>query len=140
MAYNHAGEEKKFKEEWKRKEIEYRKFGMTDEQINAIREFDEKVFRADRAYYEKTIITSEPENFDTPQTDEHSDEYLEENWTEFIEDTEKYKRVKAVPEIMRKAFYMNKVFGMTQQEISSKLLIPVRTIRWWFGKIAEILK
>ena len=140
MAYNHGLAKKQFENEWQQKERQYRELGMTDDQINEIREFDEKAFRADRSYYEKTIITSEPENFDTPQTDERSDEYLEENWTEFIDDTEKYKRVKAVPEIMRKAFYMNKVLGMTQQEISSKLLIPVRTIRWWFGKIAEILK
>lgn len=140
MAYNHGLAKKEFENEWQKKERQYRELGMKDEQINAIREFDEKAFRADRAYYEKTIITSEPENFKLPQTDEHSDEYLEENWAEFIDDTEKYKRVKAVPEIMRKAFYMNKVLGMTQKEISSKLLIPVRTIRWWFGKIAEILK
>lgn len=140
MLYNHGAAKKEFENEWQKKEKQYRELGMTEEQINAIREFDEKAFRADRTYYEKMIITSEPENFDTPQTDEHSDEYLEENWTEFIDDIEKYKRVKAVPEIMRKAFYLNKVLGMTQQEISSKLLIPVRTIRWWFSKIAEILK
>ena len=140
MAYNHGLAKKEFENEWHKKERQYRELGMTEEQINTIREFDEKVFRADRTYYEKTIITSEPDNFELPHMDEPSDEYLEENWTEFIDDTEKYRRVKEVPEIMRKAFYMNKVLGMTQRDVSSKLLIPVRTIRWWFGKIAEILK
>lgn len=53
MAYNHAGEEKKFREEWKRKEIEYRKFGMTEEQIQEIYKFECETFNSDRRYYER---------------------------------------------------------------------------------------
>ncbi|WP_295091047.1 sigma factor-like helix-turn-helix DNA-binding protein [Ruminococcus sp.] len=48
--------------------------------------------------------------------------------------------VEKVSAVMRKAFYMYKVLGMTQNEISSKLSIPQQTISYWISKIAEILK
>ena len=51
MAYNHAKEEKRFKEQWEQKEKLYRESGMNDEQISVIREYDESVFRMDRALY-----------------------------------------------------------------------------------------
>ena len=50
MAYNHAAEEKKFKELWDKKEKIYRESGMTDEQISAIREYDVKMFNLDKAF------------------------------------------------------------------------------------------
>ena len=140
MSYNHALAEKKFRKEWEENETLYRQAGMTDEQIAAIKEFDEKAFRTDRAYYEKTILTAEPENYETPHSDSHSDEYMEENWTEFIDDSEVYKRLMEVPANMRRAFYMNRVLGMSQQIISSKLSISQQSISYWIVRIAEILK
>lgn len=140
MAYNHATEEKRFKEQWKLKEKLYRESGMTDEQIAAVKEFDENVFKSDRAFYRRTIILAEPENFSEGTTDDYSDTYLEEYWTELIDSDEKYKRLMKVPLIMRKAFYMYKVLGFYQDEISSKLSIPQRTVSRWIVRIAEILK
>ena len=37
MAYNHAKEEKKFKEQWEHRERLYRESGMTDEQMDLSR-------------------------------------------------------------------------------------------------------
>ena len=36
---------------------------MTDEQINAIREFDEQKFRAERVYLEKKVPLAEADEF-----------------------------------------------------------------------------
>jgi len=72
--------------------------------------------------------------------DEHSDTYLEEFWTELVDDEAIFNKLMEVPQIMRKAFYMYRVMSLHQSEISSKLSIPQRTISYWIVKIAEILK
>lgn len=138
MAYNHAGEEKKFKEEWKRKETEYRKFGMTEEQIQEIYKFERETFNSDRRYYENTVELKGENTYGT-QGNSIIPTDLRENWTEFIEDEEKYKRVMECSAIMRKAYFMNKIAGYTIIEISSELSIPKSTLGDWIVKIAEIL-
>ena len=140
MAYNHAKEEKRFKEQWEQNEKLYRESGMNDEQISVIRKYDECVFRMDRAFYRRTMLLAEPENLSEGILDNHSDTYLEENWTELIDSGDKYYRLMKVHPIMRKAFYMYKVMGLHQSEISSKLSIPQQTISYWIVKIAEIIK
>ena len=55
VSYNHGLEEKIFEEQWSKTAEEYRKSGMTEEQIVAIYEFDRKVFNSDRRYRERTI-------------------------------------------------------------------------------------
>ena len=140
MAYNHTKEEMKFKEELTQNERLYRENGMTDEQISAIREFDERVFRNNRAFYRRSILFSDSPIISNGTLIDYSDTYLEEHWIELIDSDEKYHRLEKVSPIMRKAFYMYKVLGMYQAEISSKLSIPQRTISYWIVKIAEILK
>lgn len=140
MKYNHGLAERKYKEEWQKKEKQYKELGMTDEQIEALREFDEREFKSDRAYYEKKVTLSETEEYDGEFIDEPNSDYLEEHWTEYITDSEKYQQLMNVPESMRKAFYLSKVMGMSQQEISSLLLIPQQTISYWIIKISKILK
>lgn len=140
MAYNHAKEEKIFKEQWEHKERLYRESGMTDKQISVIREFDENAFKLDRAFYRRTMLLAEPENLIEGKSDDRSDTYLEEYWTDLIDSDDKYCKLMKVPPKMRKAFYMYKILGLYQNEISSKLSIPQRTISYWIVKIAEILK
>ncbi len=140
MAYNHSEEEKNFKEQQRQNEKLYRKCGMTDEQIAAIKEYDEHVYKRNRAFYRRTLLIEQPESITDVIIDDHSYTYLEEYWTDFIESEEKYLRLMKVPPVMRKAFYMYKVLGMYQNEISLKLSIPQQTISYWIIKIAEILK
>ena len=140
MAYNHAKEEKKFKEQWEQKEKLYRESGMTDKQISVIREYDENAFRLDRAFYRRTMLLAEPESLTEGKLVDRSDTYLEEFWTDFVDSDDKFCKLMKVPPIMRKAFYMYKVLEMYQDEISSELSIPQQTISYWIGKIAEILK
>lgn len=140
MSYNHGSAKRKFENEWQKKERQYRDLGMTEEQINAIREFDEQEFRAERVYLEKKVPLAEADEFRQTTIDEFVIDNIEENWYEYIADTEKRKALRKVPAKMRKAFYFNKVMKMSQQDISSILLIPRRTIGWWIVKIAEIIK
>ena len=72
--------------------------------------------------------------------DDYSDTYMAEYWTEFIDNDEKYYKLMQLPPVMRKVFYMYKVMGIVQDEVSLKLSIPQRTISCWIVKINEILK
>ncbi len=140
MSYNHGAAKRKFETEWQKKENQYRGLGMTEEQINAIREFDEKAFRADRAYLEKKVPLAEADEFSQTTIDEFVIDNIEENWYEYITDSEKCKAMRNVPANMRRAFYLNKVMKMSQQDVSSILLIPRQTLSYWIVKITEILK
>lgn len=140
MSYNHGLAKSKFETEWQKKERQYRELGMTEKQISAIREFDEREFRAERVYLEKKVPLAEADEFRQTTIDEFVIDNIEENWYEYITDAEKRNALRKVPENMRRAFYLNKIMKMSQQEISSILLIPRRTIGWWIVKIAEIIK
>lgn len=140
MSYNHGLAKRKFENEWQKKERQYRELGMTEKQIRAIREFDEQEFRAERVYLEKKVPLAEADEFRQTTIDELVIDNIEENWYEYITDSEKRKALRKVPANMRRAFYLNKVMIMSQQEISSILLMPRRTIGWWIVKIAEIIK
>ena len=140
MAYNHGLAKNKFENEWQKKERQYRELGMTEEQINAIREFDEKEFKAERAYLEKKVSLAEADEFRQTTIDEFVIDNIEENWYEYITDSEKRKILRNVPANMRKAFYLNKVMNMSQQDVSLILLIPRQTLSYWIVKISEILK
>lgn len=43
MAYNHGVAKAIFEAEWKKKAAEYRKYGMSEEKIASMREFEEEV-------------------------------------------------------------------------------------------------
>ncbi len=139
MSYNHGLEEKKFKEKWQKIAEEYRKAGMTEEQIAAVYEFDREVFNSDRRFKERTVGLFDNENSKTLMV---YDDYSANNrygWIDEIEDMEVYSQIMSLPEIWREAFTMYIFDGYTQKDISSKLLKPRRTITSWIGKIAEIL-
>ena len=140
MGYNHGLEKKKFDAEWQKNEKLYRELGMTDEQITAIWEFDYKTFRSDRAYFEKKTDLSEYE--ETLQSDDSNiDECnIEENWHEYITDIDKRRQLSELRPEQRRAYYLCKIMNMKQEDVSSILLIPRRTISFWIVKIADILK
>ena len=54
MSWNDAYERRKFKENQKKQAAEYRALGMTEEQIQAMYEFDLEKFRSDRRFYSHT--------------------------------------------------------------------------------------
>lgn len=140
MGYKHGLEKRKFDAEWNKNEKLYRELGMSDEQIASIKEFDNDIFRSDRAYLEKKVDLSDIEN--KLQSYEFSiDEYdIEENWHEYISDIEKRKKLSELRPIERRAYYLNTVMKIAHRDISLILLVPRRSVSRWIVKIAEILK
>lgn len=50
MGFNYRQQRKKFEEQMQEKEEQYRAAGMSDEQIQAMREYEEEQFRRERIY------------------------------------------------------------------------------------------
>lgn len=88
----------------------------------------------------RKVPLAEADEFRQTTIDESVIDNIKKNWYEYITDSEKKKTVRNVPAKMRKAFYLNKVIGLSQQEISSILLASQQAISYWIVKIAEILK
>ena len=140
MGYNHGLEKKKFDIEWLKNEKLYRELGMTDEQIASIKDFDYKAFCSDRAYYEKKSNLADYEDTLQSSNDAIDECNVEENWHEYITDIDKRSMLSELRPEQRRAYYLYKVLNMKQEDISSILLIPRRTISFWIVKIADILK
>ena len=71
MAFNYAHEKKKFEKEWKRLRCEYTSAGMSLEDIEAMRQFDLKVFNSNRRYFSHTqpLLSSDCGEDDSGQED-----------------------------------------------------------------------
>ena len=71
MAFNYARERKKFEKEWKRLRSKYTAAGMSLEDIEAMRQFDLKVFNSDRRYFSHTqpLLSSDCGEDDSGQED-----------------------------------------------------------------------
>ena len=140
MSYNHGLEEKKFNEYWNEISEEYRKAGMTEEQIISMLEFEREIFNSDRRYRENTV---ELFDSDTNQNLQIYDDYSTTKrygWIDEIDDMETYEKIMAMPEIWVEAFTMYIFDGYSQRQISSILLRNQSNISRAIDKIAEILR
>ena len=139
MSYNHGLEEKKFNEYWNEISEEYRKAGMTEEQIMSMLEFEREVFNSDRRYRENTVELFDNETNKNLQIYDNYSTTKRYGWIDEIDDMETYEKIMSLPEIWVEAFTMYIIDGYSQQQISSKLLKPKQTISRWIVKIAEII-
>ena len=139
MSYNHGLEEKKFNEYWNEISEEYRKAGMTEDQIMSMLEFEREVFNSDRRYRENTVELFDNETNQNLQIYDNYSTTKRYGWIDAIDNMEAYEKIMALPKIWVVAFTMYIIDGYSQQQISSKLLKPQQTISRWIVKIAEII-
>ncbi len=140
MGYNHAKAEKKFYREWREKLRLYKSAGMSMEQILALYKFDKAKLRSDRRFYEhcESIQYEETNPLFAEEAVSSPDNYDMNNWTAALPD-KLCARLEKIPEEWLKAFYLYRVYGYTQKEISSILLKPRRTIGYWIVQVTEIV-
>ncbi len=140
MSYNHGLEEKRFNEYWNVIAKNYRKAGMTEEQIMSMLEFEREVFNSDRRYRENTVELFGNESNPMLQI---YDNYLSDNrygWLDDIDNPDAYEKIMAMPEIWSEAFTLYIFDGYNQQQISSILLRNQSNISRAIDKIAEVLR
>jgi len=135
MGYNHAKAEKEFWEMWNEKQKICREAEMSEENIQKLFETEREIFNSDRRFYEHN-----PLSLNDTQAERIDYDRLEKCWMELIPDENAYRKVMELPEIVRKAYFLNKIRGYSHEEISVILHKPRRTISFWVGKITEILK
>ena len=108
---------------------------MSEENIQKLFETEREIFNSDRRFYEHN-----PLSLNDTQAERIDYDRLEKCWMELIPDENAYRKVMELPEIVRKAYFLNKIRGYSHEEISVILHKPRRTISFWVGKITEILK
>lgn len=115
MAWNDANQRRKFEARMKKQAEEYRAAGMTEEQIQAMYEFDFEQYKSDRRFYTHTQPLNEC-NFDDGSCDESDngllegfecvlsviDEYSIDHgrygWIEDVENPDLYEKLKMLSE------------------------------------------
>ena len=55
QGFNYQAEKMKFEKAWEDREKAYRKAGMTEEQIQAMKEYDWETFNSDRRFYRRNV-------------------------------------------------------------------------------------
>ena len=157
MSWNNGHRRKQFEEKQKKQAEEYRALGMTEEQIQAMYEFDLEQFRSDRRFYSHTQSFL-PDTFDE---NEDNDEKLsifelfedvftttiEEAecksrywWIEEIDDPELAKQIKALDKEDIELITLHVFENFTQEEIGKEFGISQRAAGKRIEKLRNIFK
>ena len=147
MSWNDSIQRKKFKAQQEKQANEYRKLGMTDEQITAMYEFDLAQYRSDRRYHAHTQPFIEScfdddcngDEGKSPMLDKFIDKLsvnasdtLEHSrfwWTDEIDNAVIVERIKQMSRNGLELLTLVVFEGYTQHEAASLLGISDRTIR-----------
>ena len=136
MGFNNAKERRIFEQRMAKQEQKYRKAGMTEEQIQAMLEFDLEVFNSDRRYYTHTLdydindinpdtgslIVDGFRNY-TDIYDACSPDYEDSNWwIERIDDPELYEAVMGLSENQKIILSKYVYEGYSLREIANNVL------------------
>lgn len=126
MSWNNAYRRKQFEEKQKKQAEEYRALGMTEEQIQAMCEFDLEQFRSDRRFYSHTQSFL-PDTFDENEDNDEKlsiFELFEDVFTTTIEEAECKSRYWWIEEINNLELY-SIVMGLSKEQIELLTLIYV---------------
>lgn len=77
MGFNYRKERRKFEKQMEENERKYRAAGMNDTQINAMREYEEEMFRRERVYGIHTIFEESKEYPGLIELEESNDSYFQ---------------------------------------------------------------
>ena len=134
MAYNYAREKRKFDAEWKRKALWYRKEGMSEEDIEAMRCFDLAQFNRDRAYESRRrpLETACGSYYIQQSSERYS-------WIDEVSDPRLAKRLHELSESDIVLLKLLVIDGLSQVEVASILGIAQQTVSVRFNKIKKLL-
>ena len=158
MRFNYSYEKKKFEKEWTKLENEYKQAGMSDKDIQTMKEFDLEYFRLNRNTVLHTCDLQDREDLENNGNDDFGNidfnkieyetiqeqEKLETHsrfwWIEKLESEELIIAIKNLSQQELEILDLY-VFGdFTLKEISKMKGIPYRTIKYKFAKIKKFLE
>lgn len=137
MAYNYAREKQRFDDEWKRKELWYRKEGMSEGDIEAMRRFDLAQFNRDRAYESRRRpLEMACGSFYIQIQENGTGRY---SWIDEISNPQLVVRLCKLSESDIALLKLLVIDGHSQAEVASILGIAQQTVSVRFNKIKKLL-
>lgn len=158
MGWNNGLERKRFEARQKKQAEEYRKLGMTEEQIQVMYEFDLEQFRSNRRYFmhtqpidtsdfkdeteedesESTLLLKFSSNMTTKIEDIVGDDVNW--WIEEINEQELYNKIQLLKPKQKELLTKMIVDELSLTEISRKSGIPYRTLKYRLQSIRKIFE
>lgn len=157
MSWNDGYERRKFEAKQQKQAEEYRALGMTEEQIQAMYEFDLEQYKSDRRHYSHTQSFI-PDDFDESEDDdeklsifekfkdvlttsiEDSSEKSRYWWVEEIDDPETVRTVKSLSESDLEILTLMVIDELKNKEIAQVTGIPLRTIERKKARFKKLFK
>lgn len=142
MSFNNGRERKKFEKAWKMMRKEYRKAGMSEENIEKMYQYDALMYNSERRYREHTEDNSESLWGSIADTaivvSEMSGSRLE--WLDEISDAGLYRKLKNLSEADLKLLTMYAIDGYTPTEIARMYNVSQPTISKKISRLKRVLK
>lgn len=157
MSWNDGYERKMFAKRQKKQAEEYRALGMTEEQIQAMYEFDLEQFKSERRHRMHTQPL-QVEEFEENDADESDNTLLNEFfdeltctietsgdksrywWVEEIDDSETVKKIKSLSERDLEILTLMVIDELTHEEIAKIMGVCVRTIERVNARFKNLFK
>ena len=157
MSWNNGYETKKFEARQKKQAEEYRALGMTEDQIQAMYEFDLEQFKSERRHRMHTQ-SLQVEEFEENDADESDNTLLNEFfdeltrtietsgdksrywWVEEIDDPETVKKIKSLSERDLEILTLMVIDELTHEEIAKIMGVCVRTIERVNARFKNLFK
>ena len=157
MSWNNGYETKKFEARQKKQAEEYRALGMTEDQIQAMYEFDLEQFKSERRHRMHTQPL-QVEEFEENDADESDNTLLNEFfdeltctietsgdksrywWVEEIDDSETVKKIKSLSERDLEILTLMVIDELTYEEIAKIMGVCVRTIERVNARFKNLFK
>ena len=157
MSWNNGYETKKFEARQKKQAEEYRALGMTEDQIQAMYEFDLEQFKSERRHRMHTQPL-QVEEFEENDADESDNTLLNEFfdeltctietsgdksrywWVEEIDDSETVKKIKSLSERDLEILTFMVIDELTHEEIAKIMGVCVRTIERVNARFKNLFK
>lgn len=156
MSWNNGAEKAKFIAQQRKQAEEYRKLGMSEEQIQAMHELDLEQFNSDRRFYSNTQELSagmfEAGEMDDGKstlfdkfmdelsvTDDNSPEHSRFWWVEEIEDPDLASRVKMLTSDELELITMHVYEGYTQKDLSDHFGVTQQAVCKKLRRIKKFL-
>lgn len=156
MSWNNGYERKRFEAKQKKLAEEYRKAGMTEEQIKAMYEFDLEQFKKDRIYqmHTQALQVEEFDELDADESDNALIKHFENElttsiedgehsrywWIEELDNAELAKKIKSLTKEQIELLTFVVVDGYDQTEIAKILNVNQSTISRRFEAIKKFLR
>lgn len=138
MGFNYRQKRKEFEENWAKTLKQYIAAGMTQEQITAVREFDEELFRQERVYENRINVGLPDLNIQRFSMEDDYFQNLSLHLDATLEDM--------LPGISQRITEQDRkvlllaCFGFTQDEIAMKLHISQMSVYRHLHKLQKLLK